>query len=433
MSTAPLLEDELCVMGTPVYHISWFIIRTRTLLLASPTADSALQHHTRDLLWRGGEADFDFVLHDIHSSAGADKREIVDYAFLAARPQPPRSSAQSPAERQAQLKKWMEECLLAYNDIHFEDLLRDASTTLYFEYDAFLKDIGGGGGGAAETAGVEKKLRRVRGLVLPSLDGSGGTLVHFTIPLLLTHAEKVYQALNNVAVLYCKFAHHVWRAGYQVCAVEADLQVRIRVQPKTGKLTALSEDVTMRIDDRADSRAGESLVPFLKSCVDLHGLPKLTLSSQGCGFIDFLPQLDDVLYRRIREPLHFVKLVLGLVADFGSPIELSVSRKALSGADAPQASPARKTAVFCVVDGATSIAFSIGLHYHDGQELPSIETTCMQYLDPQHETPLSLKVRYPKTGVAMRKDDDGFVDVEELRVAVVHGVMECMAQSMAMA
>jgi hypothetical protein len=419
-------EGELCVQGTPVYRVTWFLVHTHTLLLASPTADAALRQCGGDAAWGSGDADLDFVLHDLSGGAGGDKREVVDYRFLAASPPPPRAAGQTPGERQAQLQAWMEMCFTQYNREHFADLLLEASPTLHFEYDSVLKNIGADGTG--ETR------RTVHGLVLPAMDGSGGSIVHFTIPLLLKHARKPYEALSNVAVLYCKFAHHTWRPAYQVVAVEADLHVVIRVAPKKERLTVVSEEVVMRITDRAAGGAtDDSLVPFLKSCLDLRGLPKLSLNPQGGGFIDFLPQLDDALYRRIREPLHFVKLVLGLTADFGNPVELSVSCKPLGAADYPQTSPMRKTAVFCVVDRASSIAFTVGLHYHSGSELPSIETTCTQYLNLHHEAPLSMKVKYPKSGAAMAKDDDGFVMVEDLRVAVVHGVMECMATSMAVA
>ncbi|KPI83536.1 hypothetical protein ABL78_7421 [Leptomonas seymouri] len=212
--------------------------------------------------------------------------------------------------------------------------------------------------------------------------------------------------------------------------VEADLVVRIRVSAKTGKLSVLSEDVDLRILERSAAAGSDPRMLFLKSCVNLHGLPRLSLTQQGCGFIDYLPLLDSALYRRIREPLHFMKLVLGLCADFGSPIELSVSCKSLSAADSPQISPARRTAVFCVVDSASSVAFTVGLHYYSGEELPSIETTCTQYMDYQHDVPLSMKVKYPKACAAMPKDDDGFLDVEEVRLAMVHGVMEAIALSM---
>lgn len=474
------LEDDICVLGTPVYKISWFVITTHTLLLASPTADHALRRHAGTSLAQSNtlnnimhtneasELDFDFVLYDHNGTAGGDKREVVDYSFLTALPQPARlpSQQQPLQERQRQLKNWIEASFLDHNRAHFPELLREASPTLAFEYDSVLRNIGAEAatGGTAATAvkstasgsgGAATPSSCVQGLVLPSVDGSGSTVVDFTIPLLLTHAERAFQALSNLAVLYCKFAQHVWRAGYQVTAVSATLHVRIRVPPKKGKLTVLTEEVSVDIADCSNGVLSESLVPFLRSCLNLSDLPKLSLNQQGEGFIDYLPQLDDVLFHRLREPLHFVKLILGLSADFGSPVECSVSCRPLSSLDvtgiAPPSPPhgsangaatatvpspamlSRKTAVFCVIDGATSIGFTVGVHYHSGEELPSIETTCLQYLDNKHEAPLSAKVKYARTGADMPKDGDGFVDVEELRRAVVQGVMNCMAQSMVVA
>ncbi|KPA73254.1 hypothetical protein ABB37_01858 [Leptomonas pyrrhocoris] len=420
-------EADVCVLGTPVYGVSWFVTHTRTLLLASPTADAAIRRQASDAAWRDGETDLDCVLCDLAACAGTDKREAVDYTFLTALPRPQRIRGQSVGDRQAQLLQWMEACIVCRSQTHLPELLRGASPTLHFEYDSALRSIGGGRGDGGRVGGGPG-TRRVQGLVLAAVEGGGGSLVRLRIPLLLERSEKVNAALNNVAVLYCKFSHRVWRTSYQVSAVETDLHVCIRVIPPTGKLTVLSEDVELRIADgsaAADSN-NQSLVPFLKSCVDLNGLPKLKLTHEGGGFIDHLPQLEEALYRRIREPLHFLKLMLGLGADLGGPIDLCVSCKAVMRSDIPQTPPTCRTAVFCAVDSESSAAFTVGLHYSSGKELPSIETTCTQYLNRQDSAVLSAKVKYSKPSTTMPRDDDSFLDVEGLRAEVVRGVMECM-------
>ncbi|TPP54896.1 hypothetical protein CGC21_24515 [Leishmania donovani] len=124
------------------------------------------------------------------------------------------------------------------------------------------------------------------------------------------------------------------------------------------------------------------------------------MTQQGAGFPDHIPRLEHTLYRRIREPLHFMKLVLGLMVDFGSPIDMS---------------------------------FTIGLHDQSGDECLSVETTCNQYLDTRHGATVSRRVKFSRSASSMRKDDDGFLDVEDLRVIVVRETLECMSGSAAQA
>ncbi|TPP43955.1 hypothetical protein CGC20_20315 [Leishmania donovani] len=135
------------------------------------------------------------------------------------------------------------------------------------------------------------------------------------------------------------------------------------------------------------------------------------MTQQGAGFPDHIPRLEHTLYRRIREPLHFMKLVLGLMVDFGSPIDVSASCRALTA----------------------TMSFTIGLHDQSGDECLSVETTCNQYLDTRHGATVSRRVKFSRSASSMRKDDDGFLDVEDLRVIVVRETLECMSGSAAQA
>lgn len=453
-------DDVLVVAGVSVCNVSWFTVDTHSLLLASATADAARisqkerwqqrRPHDGDISTENDDAQLDFVLYDATASAMSDKSAVVDYTFLTAQPQPSRVLGEDLVAYQARLKHWMEACYAGHYAARFIDHLRSASPALSFEYDSVLKLIRSADG-----------QRTVRGLVAPTLGGSGHHLISFTVPLLVTgRAEKVFQSLNNLAVLYCKVSHVKWRPSYQLTSVEVDVHTRFRTAQPTGRITLIAESVVLRLRDAAAAAGGvagattegntaDSLIPFLHSCVDLHGLPRLSMAQQGAGFLDHIPRLEHTLYRRIREPLHFLKLVLGLMADFGSPIDVSASCRALtatvdSATPQPPLSwspppppqyppPMRKTATFCVVDRITKMSFTIGLHYQSGDEFPSVETTCNQYLDARHGATISRRVKFSRSASSMRKDDDGFLDVEDLRVTVVRETLECMSGSAALA
>ncbi|CAG9568799.1 conserved hypothetical protein [Leishmania major strain Friedlin] len=453
-------DDVLVVAGVSVCHVSWFAVDTHSLLLASATADAARisqkdrwqqqRPHDGGTWTENEDVQLDFVLYGAKASAMNDTSEVVDYTFLTAQPQPSRVPGEALVAYQARLKHWMETCYAAHYAARFIDHLRSASPALSFEYDSVLKLISSADG-----------QRTVRGLVAPALDGSGHHLISFTVPLFVTgRAAKVFQSLNNVAVLYCTMSHVKWKPSYQLTSVEADVHTRFRTAQRTGRITLIAESVVLRLRDAAaaggeagattEGRAADSLISFLHSCVDLYGLPRLSMAQQGAGFLDHIPRLEHTLYRRIREPLHFMKLVLGLMADFGSPIDVSASCRALTATVdsatpqlplpwSPQQQqqqhppPMRRTATFCVVDRTTAMSFTIGLHYQSGDEFPSVETTCNQYLDAQHGATVSRRVKFSRSASSMRKDDDGFLDVEDLRVIVVRETLECMSGSAALA
>ncbi|GET85867.1 hypothetical protein, conserved [Leishmania tarentolae] len=455
-------DDVLVVTGVPVCNVSWFTVDTQSLLLASTTADAARISqkeewqqqgpYYEDMWMKDEDIQLDFVLYAPKANAMNDKSEIVDYTFLTVQPQPSRMPGEALVAYQARLKQWMEACYAVYYAERFTDHLRRASPALFLEYDSVLSLITSADG-----------QRAVRGIVAPILDGSGDHLISFTVPLFVTsQAEKVFQSLNNLAVLYCKVSQVKWKSSYQLTSVEVDVRTCFRTAQKTGRATLIEELVVLRLRDAAaavaageagadkERSAADSLISFLHSCVDLNGLPRLSMAQKGAGFLDHIPRLEHALYRRIREPLHFMKLVLGLMADFGSPIDISTSCRALNHVDdssTPQLAlpwspkqqqqqhhppPMRKTATFCVVDRTTKMGFTIGLHYQSGDELPSVETTCSQYLEAQHGTAVSRRVKFSKSASSMRKDDDEFLDVDDLRVTVVHATLECMLASAAL-
>ncbi|CAJ1014541.1 hypothetical protein Q4I32_001089 [Leishmania shawi] len=443
-------NDVLVVAGVSVCNVSWFIVEAHSLLLASATADAARisqqeqrrqqqQQSHGDGMWTEDEGvQLDFVFYDAKVSAMNDKSEVIDYTFLTAQPRPSQVPGEALAAYQARLKRWMEACYASYYAAHFIAHLRSASPALFLEYDSVSKLIGTADG-----------QRPVHGLVAPTVDVSGDHLISFTIPLLLTkHSLKVFQSLSNLAVLYCKVSHAKWRPSYQLTGVEVDVHACFSTAQRTGRITLIAESVVLRLRDAAvageadaktEGNATDSLIPLLHSCVNLQGLPRLTMAHQRAGFLDYIPRLEQALYRRIREPLHFMKLVLGLMADFGSPIDVSVSCRELTvpgdgtTLPPPPSPPMPRTATFCVVDRTTKLSFTIGLHYQSAYDLPSVETTCNQYLDARHGAAVSRRVRFLKSPSSMRTDDDGFLDIEDLRVTVVHATLECMSASVALA
>ncbi|AYU76036.1 hypothetical protein LdCL_060005600 [Leishmania donovani] len=267
-------DDVLVVAEVSVCNVSWLAVDTHSLLLASATAGAARisqkeqwqQHrsHDGDTWTENEDFQLDFVLYDAKASAMNDKSEVVDYAFLTAQPQPSRVPGEALVTCQARLKHWMEACYAAYYAARFIDHLRSASPALSFEYDSVLKLISSADG-----------QRTVRGLVAPTLDGSGHHLISFTVPLLVKgRAAKVFQSLNNVAVLYCKVSHAKWKPSYQLTSVEADVHTRFRTAQRTGRITLIAESVVLRLRDAAagaaagattEGRAADSLISFLHS------------------------------------------------------------------------------------------------------------------------------------------------------------------------
>lgn len=415
--------DTLTVLGVALYSIRWWQVHRKSLLLASPTADTAAAS-ARNLRRVRAENDVDFVLFGPSTDVTADKIPTVDYSFLHCRPRPALEVEETVATREQKLKHWMEESYIAYHQKTFLRQLQQLSPQLCHEYEWCQANLHGQGGS-----------RAVRGVVVPpSGDQNGGSsTVVVSLPLLASHAEKIYQSVSNLAALYAKVMRVPWKPSYQLSSVDMSLLLTYRISTRDQTYSVLSEQPMVQIEDLSTTGT-HAIVEMLHTCINVADLPSYADAwRHGATIGEFLPQLEKVMYERVRQPLHFMKLVLGLTADLGEPLEVCMSCKDLcssgdaAGKSAPSTAQLLQLASFCVVDRATGFCFMIRLQYHSGFELPSVHVVSSQLVRAADDSLLRAKVQYPKETAPLHRDVDGFLDVEEVRVLVVRGVFESMA------
>lgn len=402
------------VLGLRVYDVLFFQTFSHSNVVAAPSVTAA----EADLLakeWSTGRADLDFVLFERKADASQDKKSNVDYRFLRTVPMPARRPGETKEARAQVLKSWMAECYLANSPSVLSDQLQETCSTLRAEYDNYLHAI-------TNDAG-----RSVRGVVSRTEDGHH--IIVLLIPLLMSEEEKVRQALNNLAALYAKAMHIPYSSiANEITSARFELHIRFNVTSRGRRPAVQAERMSVHLEDRS-VQSQSSFVPFLQSCMDLRSLPQYSNTSQrGATFLDYIPQLESALYRSVREPLHFMKLVLSLSARFGDPVEVCTSHNDLD--NRTKASKLVKSTSFCVVDRATLFSFMIGMHYYGGEQLPSVGVVANQYLGTAHEQLLRMKIQYPVNAAAMRRDADGFFDVEELSTVIETSTLASMTYLM---
>lgn len=428
-----LPSDDLTVAGLAVLQIQFFQQQRNSLLMASG-AVAALQSSTgeAEAQWAGGEGDLDFVLYDSRADPVVAKGRDVYYRFLSARPMPSRRVGETVAERAQVLKGWMEACYLQHNRERLSNSLRTASSSLAAEFDTVLNAV-------AAPCG-----RRVSGAVVPA--ANGGSVVALVVPLLGARDEDVRRTLTEASMLYAKALRCPWEANtHTITSAEFDLHVRFHCSGNDGedgnsyggggdqqghtrsgrRAVVLAEHLSASLVDTCE--VASSYTSLLQCSLNLLALPQCKASfEKGDGFAQYLPLLDDALYRCLREPLHFLKLCVALSASFGEPVDVTA---AVYDPESGSLGPAQmRGASYCVADKASQCSFTIGLHYYGGDKLPSVGVVCSQYLSRSHDSLLRMKISYPTDAEkSLSMNADGMFDIKALSAVIATSTMETMA------
>lgn len=404
------LIEKIEVNGIRRCDVYFFLQSSSATLIACPMVHHALEGGAGlgcapTAEWLKGHGDLDFVLFDASVDASTDRTgKQVDYSFLAAKPQPPRKPSETHTQRAQVLRQWMEDCFQNVATPPVADQLKNFSPTLAFEYDSYLKNLNGENG------------RRV-------VVETGKDSLTLIIPLFLSYGAKIKQNLTDLASLYAKYTHAPWLNHQNVTVSDFDLNMSFSTTQRN--LTVSAERLSVRMEDEAGSN---SYVPFLQSCIDLRSLPQYSSTMQaGASFMDYVPLLEESLYRNIREPLHFMSVVSYIAGHFGDPIDVSASCYEIDASS--NSPPMVKTATFCVVDQDTSCSFMVNIHYYNGTEYPSVGIVSNQYLSPYSNSLLRSKLKFPPKD-ATPKDSDGFMDADKLGEAIVSGAFQSMSTLM---
>ncbi|KEG08110.1 hypothetical protein DQ04_07991050 [Trypanosoma grayi] len=327
-----------------------------------------------------GTVDLDFVVCE---PAANERDRIVDYSWLRAATKPRFRSGDALAKRVRALVRWIERCYAERCTRQLPDVLRVYSKTMGFEYDAYLSTIVGSDG------------RRVEGVVQPS---GGRVYITLAIPLLLQEDARVRRCLATTIEMYAKAVRHRIDAVPVFSRAELSLLIACAASDRDAPVEVLSERIAMHVEV-ADAHREALYTPFVHSCVTFRGLPQYSATLQrGASFMDYVPALERALLVSLREPLHFLEMVITMSAFFGQPLAVNIATNDLDGNGAGGGEDALvRSVAYCVVDAATQFSFAICVRYLSCRTLPSIGIIANQYMAGRsQESTLRMKLQYPE-------------------------------------